>query len=479
MADAFALGRDRPIEFRPEILPLVRLLEDASQERCLEMVVERLRAGLSHRELLTVLFFAALRGPASIAHSVFMIDSAHQLSLEMPPQERLLPLFWAAHNFKYWQTWHKDNPSRLRLPQGALPGLSHAESDFHAAMRDADSEKAQQAVVALARTEGTHSIMELLWPYAAKNCVDIGHNAIAVANCWRALPTVGAQHLEPILCWLVPRLTGPGDQWFEGNRARVTQALPSLPPGWAAEIGESGLTRELLTLMRRLETEEVCDLAVARLTEGTACAGAIWDAVHLHAGELMMRKADVGHPVHANTAANALHYAFRHSGVPETRLLVLLQAVAWQIQHRRRKLETDSDFSAREFLIDAMAAEKSSDVPEAMTGDILASLTRQPREAAQMAFTLAQSAPDSRIFHNAALRLVPAKATPDAHDVKFPIAIFEDQQTISPQWRPHLLAASVYWLQGSDKPDSPVIQQAQEAMRTLWQNENLFGTTDA
>src|SRR5258708_2938206 len=34
-------------------------------------------------------------------------------------------------------------------------------------------------------------------------------------------------------------------------------------------------------------------------------------------------------PLHSNTSASALHYAFRTSDFARTRLLVLLQAVAW------------------------------------------------------------------------------------------------------------------------------------------------------
>src|SRR5262249_15579932 len=63
-------------------------------------------------------------------------------------------------------------------------------------------------------------------------------------------------------------------------------------------------------------------------------AGAVWDAVHLAAGELVLSVAPRGSrpdgdALHANTAVNALHYAFRASARPETRLLLTLQALAW------------------------------------------------------------------------------------------------------------------------------------------------------
>jgi hypothetical protein len=53
----------------------------------------------------------------------------------------------------------------------------------------------------------------------------------------------------------------------------------------------------------------------------------------------------------------------------------------------------------------------------------------------------------------------------DPHDIKFPVAIFEDLDLVSPGWRPHLMAAAAfsYW----ERPDLPVMQQAREAIATL------------
>ena len=43
--------------------------------------------------------------------------------------------------------------------------------------------------------------------------------------------------------------------------------------------------------------------------------------------------------------------------------------------------------------------------------------------------------------------------------------IFEDLDLVSPQWRPHLLAAAVHSFWGSERPDLPVIKQVREALR--------------
>ena len=455
------------VRYSPDMEPLVRLMEDTPIDHCPEMLAEQLRQGRSYRQLLAGLFLAALRGPSSIAHSVFVIHAAHEMSLDAPVAERLLPLFWALNNYKYWHNWHAQNPNRLSPFKGILPSAETAEIEFHAAMRQADGTKAEAAMLSLLRSRGASHVMGLLWPYGAQDCVDVGHCAITVSNVCRVLPTIGRQHAEPMLRWVLQRLISQGDQTYLPNRERARQAMGKLPGNWAASGGETGVARELLAQMRNLQTSDACDLAVTCLTTGKARAGAIWDAIHLNAGEVMMRKADDGHSLHANTAANALHHAFHTSDVPADRLLILLQAIGWQCQSRRRKMETDAQWRASALKIDELTGIDIPAIEGEATGEILASLSTQPHAAARKAFALSRQYPDAQVFQGAVRSLTIAKATVNAHDVKFPVAMFEDYAQVSPTWRPHLLATSVYWLKGSDTPDSAVVQQAREAVRKL------------
>ena len=43
-------------------------------------------------------------------------------------------------------------------------------------------------------------------------------------------------------------------------------------------------------------------------------------------------------------------------------------------------------------------------------------------------------------------------------------AIVEDIDWVSPEWRPHLLAASVHYFHGAQSPDNSVIQQVREML---------------
>lgn len=159
----------------------------------------------------------------------------------------------------------------------------------------------------------------------------IGHRAISLTSCWRALETIGWQHAEPVLRFVVRDLMGQ-DQYYPGNVTRVDRQLAQLPPGWVAGIANRGATLDLVGLLRQGKSAEACDLACKQLADGIG-AQPIWDALHVSAAELMILHASAsgmaGRPIHLNTAVNALHYAFVAGMSDRTRLLVLLQAVAW------------------------------------------------------------------------------------------------------------------------------------------------------
>src|SRR5215468_12579255 len=93
------------LRFSAEIEPLVRLIENTPREKCAEMAVEQLRRGVSYRQVLAALFLAGIRNvnprpPGFALHCVFVIYSAHLISLEAPADSRLLPLFYALDDFK-------------------------------------------------------------------------------------------------------------------------------------------------------------------------------------------------------------------------------------------------------------------------------------------------------------------------------------------------------------------------------------------
>ena len=249
-----------------------------------------------------------------------------------------------------------------------------------------------------------------------------------------------------------------------------------MPPGWAEDGRNPGLTRELLALVREHKADDASELVVKRLVEGKARAGAVWDATHLAAAELLMRRQDAAYPIHVNTGANALHYGFRTSGDPATRLLLLLQGLGWQSHARRRLAEVaaaDPRQKTRNVKIDALVAGKISVRPDDAAREIFDLRNTNLDEAAGKAFALTASEAGTEAYRRAAYRLLFTRlksasvANGDVHDYKFPPAIFEDADLVDPRWRPHMLAASAYWLPGTDSPESPVLKRAREAVRKL------------
>jgi hypothetical protein len=466
-----------------DIEPIVRLIEETPRDKCLPVMVEQLRGGLPYRQFLAALFLAGIRNvnPQPVGfklHCVFVIHSANQLSLDARAEERLLPLFFALDNFKKSQAEdEKQGDFRLTPVQGKLPEAEKAWEEFHAAMESWDQPRADRAIAVLARTRGAHDVMEGLWRYGARDYRNIGHKAIFVANSWRTLETIGWQHAEPTLRSLVLGLLDFGkqkqvngyayeDQAYLPNLERARKAAAQLPGEWAMAQGNRAITEETLALLREGKIEDVCRNAVSQLREGKARAQAFWDAVHLAAGELMMRQPGII-GLHTVTSANALHYAFRTSASPETRLLMLLQGLGWIGQFRN--FMVTSKQKMKDIKITELTAGEIPGTPGEAVTDILGKASRgspeRTAEAARKAFRFAQAYPEAEPFLQGARRLVITRAN-EAHDYKYPAAIFEDYRLVSAEWRPHMLATAIYYQHGSDAPESAILKRAREAVGT-------------
>jgi hypothetical protein len=473
------------VQFGPDIEPVVRLIERTPQDQCVAAMVEQLRKGLPYRHFLAALYLAAIRaarwhgdGIHGYDHSAYVVHSAYQLSLDLPAGEQLLPAFYALSGFKGGQ---KAYPNKKGTPEltGKLPAADKALDELHTALREWDSDRGERAIVALARSKGSTEVLEPLWHFAGPDWGFIGHMAILVANSSRLLETIGWQHAEHVLRYVVQGLAGWGPehahhsdvQPYWANLQRIDKVIRRLPGNWAENQGNAGLTKDLLTLLREGKGDEAGNLAVRHLTDGTARAGAIWDAVHLAAGELVLsskphnaRRPINSAALHSNTAANALHYAFRASGKEDTRLLLTLQAVAWLDLYRKEVIR--GNCLVRPVDITALTGAKLPERPEAAIDTILATRTAQPQEAARLAFAFAQRHRPEPLLR-AARRLMPVKSSGDPHDIKFPVALFEDLNLVSPGWRAHLVAAASFSFWGSERPDLLVMQQVREAVAKL------------
>jgi hypothetical protein len=463
-------------------------MEETPREQCVRVFVAELRRGLPYRRFLAACLFAGIRRARS-HHEVYKIHAVHQVSMDARPEERLLPLFWALNGYKQRQ---EDFPlAAMTELRGALPSAADAAGEFREGMQRGDQGRAEAALVALARGQGARPTLEQLWPYGCRNGGTGGHMAIALANCFRALETVGWQQAEPAVRFVVQDWFALGyarpDRYYQANQVRVDEHLRHLPPDWAGGRADRAATREVLGQIREGQAERASALAVQQLRRRVG-AQALWDAVHLATAELLVRHRDgwglASRPLHSNTSTNALHYAFRTATVPATRLLVLLQAIAWAADKTggdraggalRDLSITDLPALGLPASSDDAVAEIFAQLPtrhyrwDATRRQAVLSYGRRADadEACRKVFVLARERPDAvPLFVQTAHSWLCRKASNDTHEYKFLAAILEDADWVSPEWRPHLLASAVHYFHGDRSPDNPVIQQAREALRT-------------
>jgi hypothetical protein len=455
------------VHFRPEIEPVVRLLEDTPRDRLLGRVAERIRGGLGYKDLLAALLLAGVRNiqPRPVGfkfHAVLVVHSAHLASLASSGGDRWLPIFWALDYFKEAQArdvtegeWTMGPASETRVPGPAL-----ARRAFVEAMDDWDEPKADAAVTGFARHARPDELFEVLCRYGARDFRDLGHKAIYVANGWRALGYVGWEHAEPVSRSIAYALLD-----HEGDNPARRDAAPDRPwrrnLGLAAQIrhelrgGEADVaaTSEMLSLLRRASPEEACDAVVDRLKR-RAAAQPVWDALFLAAAELLMRRPGIV-SLHAVTTANALHYAFETSTDDGTRKLLLLQGAAFATLFRGQPGPGGVE-------IDRFEPRALEAAPDRALDEVFADVSGDPAAAAAKVLTYLRDHRRPEELMAAARRLVFLKGN-DSHDYKLSSAMLEDFDHVSAAWRGRYLAAAVFLLPGSGAPDNDIARRTREA----------------
>jgi hypothetical protein len=464
---------------------LVGLMLETPRDRCVEVLAEQFRRGLSYRQALAGLFHAAVLHQGT--HEIAMMFSALRISGELSTKEALLPLFWAFDSLaRRIASVQPREPVIRPLATGTLPAPDKALKNLHDAMASQDRTTAELAAVSLSRSIGPRQTLELVWRYACRDGDDLGHKAIVCANIWRCLDAVGWEHAEIPLRYVLgsSAVIGHGtDVTYESSRELASQTLSKLPPGWGSAEADHKATLELYDEIRAARTKSVVKCVCQQLIAGTVKAGSAWDAVHLSAADLLHRfktRVDIrGWPVHSVTSSNALHHAFRNTMDDETRLLLLLQGAARiSDQMTRRALDKGcvrdirvADLQAAEIpgKPEAAIQEIFSLLPPKRLNDAAGDAMDRPKddEACQKAFALLKIAGQRSGFVRAACEFVNRKATWNAHDFKFPAAAFEDAGFISDRWRPHFLAATVNAIHGPQSEDTAVFSQAREVLASF------------
>jgi hypothetical protein len=462
------------LRLHPEVAPVVRLLEETPRDKLLEVVADRINHGLSYRELLAGLLVAGVKNieprpdVGHKFHAVLVVNSAHLASMSSPPEHRWLPIFWALDHYK--ASAARDVEERgdwvmKPVDEQNVPAGPRAMKAFAAAMDGWDEAAADVAVTGLARSAGANAVYEQLFRYGMRDFRSIGHKAIYVANSLRTLETIGWQHAEPVLRSLAYALLmheggNPRDGDADADRPyrRNVELATDVREDWLGGAADAAATTEMLEVLRTGSNNDACDAVVKLLNRG-ASPQAIWDGLHLAAGELLMRQTGIV-SLHAVTTTNALHYAYQASGDPQTRLLTILQNAAFLPMFRAAMGGRGKVADSR--IDELQPAEGSTDAAPPVDS-IFAELGSDRPAAARLALAHLRTAGDAKPLIDAARVLVFMKGN-DAHDYKFSSAVLEDYYNVSPGLRDQYLAANMYNLRSSTERDNQLVERTRHAL---------------
>lgn len=454
------------------IEPVVRLLEETPREKLFEVVGQRIKNGLTYREVLAALLLAGVRNiqpRPSVGfkfHAVLVVNSAHLASLASPDEHRWLPIFWALDEFKSSQAAdvREGNWTMAPLKESLVPSADKAKQAFIDAMDAWDVEAVDVAVAGLARTATIDEVYELFYRFGARDFRDIGHKAIFVANSRRTLEAIGWQHAEPILRSLAYALQHhEGAAGFKGDAGpdqpwrRNRELAARLRADWTEGRVDSAATSEFLEVLRSASDQDACAKAVEIINRGVS-PQSIWDALFVGSGELLVRQPGIV-ALHAMTSSNALRYAFQQTQNDDTRRMMLLQNVAFVPLFRGAMAGRGAVSNARLDTLEPRDVAANADG----LSEILSDISRNKPAAAGKILTYVKGHPDPKELMDAARLLIFLKGT-NSHDYKFSAALLEDFAHVSPEWRARYLASGVYNLRGSGDAENKLVKRTREAL---------------
>ncbi len=467
------------VRLHPDIEPVVRLLEDTPREKLLEEVAARIHGGLSYRDVLAALLLAGVRNVQPRPevgfkfHAVLVVNSAHLASLASPDAHRWLPIFWALDHFKDAQAQDRREGEAKKLgdwsmrpvDEAAVPTASRARAAFIEAMDHWDEAAADAAVAGLARTAGMHDIFEIMFRYGARDFRSIGHKAIFAANSLRTLNCIGYHHAEPVLRSLAYAMLA-----HEGDRPDARDATADRPwrqnverakkirANWLEGRIDPAATTEMLAALRQGNEDETSEKVVELLNREIA-PQAIWDALFVGAGELLVRQPGIV-ALHAGTSTNALRFAWDTTDSDDTRRMLLLQNAAYVSMFRQAMAGRGE---IKPYKLDEMQPVSLEGGGQKAVDEIFADVSGDRMKAAGKVLAYVEANPEPTELIDAARLLIFLKGN-NAHDYKFSSAVLEDYQNVSPGWRGRYLASSVFNLRGSRGADNALVQRTRAAL---------------
>ncbi len=460
---------DGSVQFHANIEPLVRFLEETPRSKLLERVAERIRGGLSYRDLLAATLLAGIRNvqPRPAVgfkfHCVLVIYSAHQASMASPNDQRWLPLLWAVDYFKRSQAQDlsEGNWTMAAVDDSRVPSGRASLRQLRRSLDQWDVDGADVAAAGAARNLSTGRLLDTFARYGSRDYRNIGHKAIYVAGAFRTLEVIGPEHAEPVMRSLSYALLNhsgepnpaESDLMPDRDGRENDERVERISAGWLAGKRDDDAAAELLTALRSESSGGACDLVVEMIQRGIH-PSSVYDGLFLAASELVTRQPAIV-PLHCVTTTNAMHYLFRSVTDDRLRRWILLQNTAFVTRLRDSAKDRDK---LPDRPIDRLAATDSDgDAPSVES--IFAEVRKDRAAAAGKMLAYLQSGGSVHALMQQARECVFLKGD-DSHDYKFSSAVLEDYSQIGPAWRDRYLAGCSYLLRGDSEADTKLAMQA-------------------
>ena len=458
--------------FSTEIEPLVQFLENTSRDTIIEQTAQRVRAGLSYRELLAALLLAGVRNVQprpSVGfkfHAVLVVNSAHLASLSSADEDRWLPIFWAIDNFKNSQARDvaEGNWTLPAVDEASVPPGHKAGSQLREALNQWDEPSADAAITGLVRNFGAQHVFDQLADYAARDFRSIGHKVIYLSNAFRTLQTIGWEYAEPVMRSLVYAMLNhqgspnPAKSDLAADRpGRLNrELLQKIPKHWRGDKKDDGATTDLVATLHDCTPQQASEKVVEFMSAGIALQS-IWDGIYASAGELLMRQRGIV-ALHSVTTTNAIHHAFQAAADDRTRQYLLLQNASFLPMFR--DAARDRGELANRRITDLRGGDPVD--PKGAIQAVFRTMGKDRLAAAQMLYQYLSAKGDAQSVVDHARRLVFLKGS-DSHDYKFSSAALEDYRVLSPLWRNRFLAASSFQLRSESEKTRPLVKRIQSA----------------
>jgi hypothetical protein len=388
---------------------------------------------------------------------------------QLPSADRWLPIVWAADYFKDTQAqeraaggWHL--PTRLTASVGDRETARRA---LVTALDNWDRDAADAAIVSYARAARLDEIFSVLFAYGARDLRAIGHKAITVSNAHSLVALLGGVHAEPILRSTVAALQNsegepdPARHNLQPDRPWRQNQKQSreIPQSWKHGRDDAGARNELRASLYRVSEEAAGAVVVELLRQGIS-PEAIWQVLFDTAAELLMRQPSIV-LLHAQTTANALHYAYRVCSDEQTQQLMLLQCAAFIAMFRTFVNASQPDFS-----LDALQPLSLGSTGVEAIAEIFSDASEGHRlQAARKCLTYLQNGGDADALIATARHHLTYNAQ-EPHDYKFSEAVFDNYLHLADSaWRSRFLSAGMAYFKGPATRPGRVVEETIELLR--------------